>query len=66
MKPQQVITSSDVLDPPDATFEFETHSEGPTGSLPFTSDILINESSGFHFGMSQSAGMGRDPAELLR
>ena len=66
MKPQQVITSSDVLDPPDATFEFETHSEGPTGSLPFTSDILINESSGFHFGMSQSAGMGWDPAELLR
>ena len=66
MKPKQVITSSDVLDPPDATFEFETHSEGPTGSLPFTSDILINESSGFHFGMSQSAGMGWDPAELLR
>ena len=66
MQPKEVTTPADVLDPPDATFEFETHSEGPSGSLPFTSDILMNESSGFHFGMSQSAGMGWEPSELLR
>jgi putative YjhG/YagF family dehydratase len=66
METKILLTSADVLDPPDATSEFETHSDGPQGSLPFTSDILINESSGFHFGMSQSAGMGWDPAELLR
>ena len=60
------ISTNDILSPEDATWAFETHSDGPSGSLPFTSDILIKEPSGLHFGMSQSAGMGWDPKQLLR
>ena len=46
--------------------DIRTHAPGPSGSVPFTADILINEPSGHHFGMSQDAGMGWTPAELLR
>lgn len=48
------------------SWEFSTHSPGPSGRLPFTEDFLINNSSGDHFGMSQNAGMGWNPSELLR
>ena len=60
------VSTADVLFPKDATHSFETHSDGPKGSLPFTEEILIEQPSGFHFGMSQGAGMGWNPAELLR
>ena len=39
---------------------------GPSGSVPFTEDFLTNGSSGDHFGMTQNAGMGWNPVELLR
>ena len=60
------VSTADVLFPKDSTHSFETHSDGPKGSLPFTEEILIEQPSGFHFGMSQGAGMGWNPAELLR
>ena len=44
----------------------KTHAEGPKGKVPFTEDFLINEPSGNHFGMTQNAGMGWNPSELLR
>ena len=66
MVDQISFSVGDVIDPKDSTWKFDTHSDGPSGVLPFTEEILVNESSGFHFGMSQNAGMGWNPAELLR
>ena len=66
MADQASFSTGDVIDPKDSTWNFDTHSDGPSGTLPFTEEILVNESSGFHFGMSQNAGMGWNPAELLR
>ena len=66
MADQASFSISDVIDPKDSIWNFDTHSDGPSGTLPFTEEILVNESSGFHFGMSQNAGMGWNPAELLR
>ena len=34
--------------------------------MPFTEDFLTNGASGDHFGMTQNAGMGWNPVELLR
>jgi len=49
-----------------ATREIQTHADGPKGSVPFTAEFLIDEPSGNHFGMTQNAGMGWNPSELLR
>ena len=43
-----------------------THAPGPSGAVPFTEDFLVNGASGDHFGMTQNAGMGWNPVELLR
>ncbi|MEE2885198.1 MAG: YjhG/YagF family D-xylonate dehydratase [Chloroflexota bacterium] len=66
MESTKNISVKNILDADDESWSFETHSSGPSGKIPFTEEILIEESSGFHFGMSQSAGMGWNPAELLR
>jgi len=42
-----------------------THAPGPEGSLPITPEMLLTQPSGNLFGLSQSAGMGWDPARLL-
>ncbi|MFT5524204.1 MAG: putative YjhG/YagF family dehydratase [Pirellulaceae bacterium] len=42
-----------------------TNAKGPEGALPLNDDMLRNWSSGDLFGLTQSAGMGWDPAELL-
>ncbi|MGP8252654.1 MAG: YjhG/YagF family D-xylonate dehydratase, partial [Terracidiphilus sp.] len=42
-----------------------THSPGPAGVLPLTAEMLLNEPSGNLFGLTQSAGMGWEPARLL-
>ena len=49
-----------------ATRVIRTHADGPKGFVPFTAEFLIEEPSGNHFGMTQNAGMGWNPAELLR
>ena len=49
-----------------ATRAIQTHADGPKGTVPFTAEFLIEEPSGNHFGMTQNAGMGWNPAELLR
>ncbi len=48
------------------TREIQTHADGPKGVVPFTAEFLIEEPSGNHFGMTQNAGMGWNPIELMR
>lgn len=50
----------------DAIFEIQTHGSGPQGELPLTDELLLESPSGDLFGMTQSAGMGWDPQQLLR
>jgi putative YjhG/YagF family dehydratase len=45
--------------------EIRTHAAGPAGKLPLTDDVLRNWSSGDLFGLTQAAGMGWNPADLL-
>lgn len=42
-----------------------TKGEGPSGSLPLTDDMLRNWPSGHLFGLTQNAGMGWSPNEML-
>ena len=45
-------------------YEIRTRGNGPVGQLPLTEDQLREAPSGDLFGLTQSAGMGWDPAEL--
>ena len=48
---------------------FETtrlQGEGPSGNLPITAEMLINEPSGNLFGLTQNAGMGWNPDDVGR
>jgi len=57
---------SDFLDSADpAVYQVSTSAAGPAGSLPLTDDMLRNWSSGDLFGLSQNAGMGWKPSEML-
>ncbi len=47
-------------------YEIRTHGEGPKGQLPLDEKMLLNSPSGDLFGMTQNAGMGWDPNDLLR
>lgn len=46
-------------------YKVQTHSKGADGSLPLTSDMLLNSPSGDLFGLSQNVGMGWKPSNLL-
>ncbi len=50
----------------DGAWTSPTHAAGPEGSLPLTAEMLVELPSGDIFGLSQNAGMGWDPSELLR
>jgi xylonate dehydratase len=45
--------------------DVRTHAAGPLGQLPITPEMLLNQPSGNLFGLTQSAGMGWEPARLL-
>jgi len=47
-------------------YSIQTHAAGPAGSLPLTESMLLDAPSGDLFGMTQNAGMGWDPQQLLR
>ena len=49
-----------------ALFEVHTRAPGPEGRLPLTAEMLGELPSGDLFGLTQSAGMGWEPAELDR
>ena len=61
------IPLSDLLDSqnPDL-FDIQTTGPGPQGSLPLTDEMLLDRPSGDLFGLTQNAGMGWNPKELLR
>lgn len=46
------------------SYRLQTHAAGPQGSLPLTSDMLLNWPSGDLFGLSQNVGMGWKPDRL--
>lgn len=57
---------SDLLETNDpALYDLSTHAAGPAGKLPLTDEILRTWSSGDLFGLTQAAGMGWKPADLL-
>ena len=56
-----------ILDSQDATlFDIQTKGDGPEGQLPIDERLLAESPSGDLFGLTQSAGMGWDPNQLLR
>jgi putative YjhG/YagF family dehydratase len=60
------ISSVSVLETPG--FELgsvATHAPGPSGFLPITAEMLLNQPSGNLFGLSMNVGMGWDPARVL-
>jgi putative YjhG/YagF family dehydratase len=60
-------TSTPLLDSDDPSiYDLKTASSGPEGTLPLSEKMLLESPSGDLFGMSQSAGMGWDPSQLLR
>src|SRR5262245_33963577 len=48
-----------------ALYDIQTHARGPQGELPLTDEMLRTWSSGDLFGLTQAAGMGWTPQELL-
>ena len=60
-----VPTLDSVLDSRDRTLlDVRSTARGPQGSLPLTPEMLLTRPSGDLFGLTQSAGMGWDPAKL--
>jgi putative YjhG/YagF family dehydratase len=56
-----------LLDSADAAlWDIVTAAEGPGGQLPLSPEMLLNAPSGDVFGMTQNAGMGWRPDQLLR
>ncbi len=49
-----------------AVYDISTSGPGPAGSLPLDADMLRHSPSGDLFGLTQNAGMGWDPQQLLR
>ena len=64
--PIATISLTSVLETADPSLcRVATHAPGPAGLLPLTAEMLLSEPSGNLFGLTQSAGMGWDPARLL-
>ncbi len=58
--------TSDIFSGDPSIYRVRTKAAGPVGSLPLTSEMLMERPSGDVFGMTQNAGMGWNPAELNR
>src|ERR1044072_8224440 len=58
--------SDSVLENSDASiYDISTSAEGPTGKLPLTDEMLRTRPSGDLFGLTQNAGMGWRPEDML-
>lgn len=57
---------SHLLDCSPAAYNVRSKAPGPDGELPLTPEMLLDSPSGDIFGMTQNAGMGWDPNQLLR
>lgn len=65
--PKSDTSSARILgDGGDELYNIATNAAGPSGSLPLTEDMLLHSPSGDLFALSQNAGMGWDPSQLLR
>jgi xylonate dehydratase len=56
---------SELLETDQSVYEIQTSAPGPQGELPLTDEILKTWSSGDLFGLTQAAGMGWKPEDLL-
>lgn len=62
-----MIAFDSLVDSPHADLDdIRTVGSGPAGALPLSPELLRDSPSGNLFGLTQSAGMGWNPAELLR
>jgi putative YjhG/YagF family dehydratase len=60
------VASKSLLEVEDeGIFKIRTHADGPAGKLPLSEEMLKNWPSGDLFGLSQNAGMGWSPKEML-
>ncbi|MEQ8785842.1 MAG: YjhG/YagF family D-xylonate dehydratase [Pirellulaceae bacterium] len=59
------MTKSNLFDTADSVFDIQTSAVGPQGELPITDEMLRNAPSGELFGMTQNAGMGWKPEDML-
>jgi xylonate dehydratase len=65
VEPELRIVSTNHFDSDDSSlFHIATHVPGPSGSLPFTPEMLRDRPSGDLFGWTQNAGMGWEPSAL--
>ena len=56
----------DLLEPADlAIYDIQTNATGPVGKLPLTDEMLRTRPSGDLFGLTQNAGMGWKPEDML-
>src|SRR2546427_587428 len=60
------LSFADIVESDRAVWEVRTAGAGPEGRLPITAEMLLERPSGDIFGLTQNAGMGWDPRELLR
>jgi putative YjhG/YagF family dehydratase len=66
MPTASIKSLSELLDSSDsALFDVQTKAVGPRGKLPLTDEMLRTWPSGDLFGLTQNAGMGWKPAEML-
>lgn len=56
---------TELLETDSGVYEIQTSAPGPQGELPLTDEILKTWSSGDLFGLTQAAGMGWKPEDLL-
>ena len=56
---------AELLETDAGVYEIQTTARGPQGELPLTDEILKTWSSGDLFGLTQAAGMGWNPQDLL-
>ncbi|MFZ0548434.1 MAG: dihydroxy-acid dehydratase, partial [Candidatus Promineifilaceae bacterium] len=64
--PQPLPTIEAILGTQEPIEQTRIQGEGPSGQLPITAEMLLNEPSGNLFGMTQNAGMGWNPADVGR
>ncbi len=66
MSPIHRNTAAQLLEPADSSvYDVRTHAPGPAGKLPLTDEMLRTRPSGDLFGLTQNAGMGWKPEDML-
>src|SRR5262245_27675426 len=66
MSPSRSAGVPQLLEPTDAAvYDVQTNAPGPQGKLPLTDEMLRTRPSGDLFGLTQNAGMGWKPEDML-